>query len=77
MTFFFFASPSSDVSCDLVKNLMFVTLLVVGLQERWCTKGSLSFWDPVLNQLQATEKYSFVAAQVQEWILAVLPNSLK
>lgn len=43
-----------------------VTLLVVGLEDRWCTKGSLCFGDLVLNQFQTTEKYSFVAAKVQE-----------
>lgn len=52
------------------------------ITSRWTsgkmgTKASLSFGDLALNRLQTTEKYSFVAAKVQEWVLAVLPNSPK
>lgn len=55
-----------DVSCDLTKKKEVVALCVLRPWYRWHTKGSLSFWDLALNQLQTTEKYSFVAAKVQE-----------
>lgn len=59
-----------QVSCDLTKkkktNPEVVALCVLRPWYRWHTKGSLSFWDLALNQLQTTEKYPFVAAKVQE-----------
>lgn len=55
-----------------VVPLLVTGLGVAGAQKEACPFGTW-FWTSFRGQ----EKYSFVAAKVQEWILAVVPNSLK